>query len=144
MSQPATSSGAIKQLVESGGLSIAAYRDRAPQDARLPYVTIDEEVATSHERHGDASDPNGHHGESEQLFVHLWQAWRDDAGKPAETYDLPRKLTQLLQTARPFTYGPSNAPTRVYGLQIAARARLIEDEENVVHTALTITMRRDA
>jgi hypothetical protein len=141
-----TSAGAIKQLIEGGGLSLAAYRDDAPKltEQPLPYVTIDEGVAVSTELHGDTGDPNGHHGESEQLTVHLWQAWRTDDGKPAENYQLPRKLTTLLRTARPFAYGPDDAPVRVYGIRISGRARLVEDEANIVHHAITCTLRRDA
>lgn len=144
MADPLTSSGAVKRLIENAGLSVAAYRDDLPKEHTLPSVTIDEEVATSPERHGDSGDPNGHHGESEQLFVHIWQAWRTDQGKPAETYELPRAITHTLRTAAPFTFGPDDSPTRVYGIRIDGRARLVEDDENVVHTTLTITLRRDA
>lgn len=143
-SNAATSSGALKRIIESAGLSVAAYRDALPRDHTLPVVTIDEEVATSPERHGDTGDPLGHPGESEVVFVHLWQAWRDSAGKPAERYDLPRKLSAALRNARPFLYGSDDAPVRVYGLRIDGRARIVEDDENVVHTTLTITLRRDA
>lgn len=139
-----TSAGALKALIEAGGLNVAAYRDALPPMEQLPCITIDEDVATSSERHGDTGDVNGHHGESEQLFVHIWQAWRDSNGKPAERYELPRDVTTLLRTARPFAYGPDDAPTRVYGLRIDGRARITEEENNVVHTTITVTMRRDA
>jgi hypothetical protein len=139
-----TSSSGLKAIVESAGLQLAAYRDRVREGTQLPYVTIDEDVATSDERHGDTSDPDGHHGESEVLFVHLWQAWRDSNGKPAEDFTLARDLTKALRCARPFLFGPDDAPVRVYGLRIDGRARIVEDDANVVHHTITVTMRRDA
>ena len=139
-----TSAGAVKALIENGGLGVSAYRDALPPLHALPCITIDEDVATSTERHGDTQDPAGDHGESEVLLVHVWQAWRDGNGRPAETYMLPRKLSHLLRTAQPFAYGPDAAPTRVYGLRVDGRARIVEEDANVVHTTLTVTMRRDA
>lgn len=139
-----TSSGVLKQIIESAGLHVVAYRDERAKEARPTCVTIDEDVATSTELHGDTGDPNGHHGESEQLFVHLWQPYKDQNGKPTEDYLLARKLAHALRTAAPATYGPDDAPTRVYGLLIAGRARLIERDANVVHHTITVTMRRDA
>lgn len=140
----ATSSGALKALIEAAGLKISAYRDDLPKLAAMPCVTIDENVATSPERHGDTGDPNGHAGESELVTVHLWELWRDTEGKPAERYELVRDLKRVLRTARPFEYGPSDAPIRCYGLRIDGHARIVEDEDNVVHHALTVTLRRDA
>lgn len=140
----ATSSGALKAIVEAAGLNVAAYRDRIPKDAKIPVVTIDENVATSQERHGDTGDTGGHHGESELVNVHLWELWRDAEGKPLERYELIRGLKRALRTARPFAYGPTDAPVRVYGLRIDGHARIVEDEENVVHHTITCTLRRDA
>ena len=139
-----TSSGALKALIEGAGLTVAAYRDAIPNDSKMPVVTIDENVATSTERHGDSGDPDGHHGESEQVFVHLFELWRDANGRPAERYELVRSLKKLLRTARPFQYGPEDAPVRVYGLRIDGHARIVERTENVVHHTITTTLRRDA
>lgn len=139
-----TSSGAIKTIVEAAGLQIAAYRDAIPKDAAMPVVTIDENVATSQERHGDTGDANGHAGESELAYVHLWERWRHDDGKPAERYELVRGLKKALRTARPFAYGPDAAPVRCYGIRIDGHARIVEEEANVVHHTITCTLRRDA
>lgn len=139
-----TSSGALKEIIEAAGLSVSAYRDALPQLANMPCVTIDENVATSQERHGDTGDPAGHPGEAEQLFVHLWELWRNADGKPAERYQLIGGLKRALRIAPPFTYGPDAAPTRVYGLRLDGHARIVEEEANVVHHTITVTMRRDA
>lgn len=143
-STAATSSGALKAIIEAAGLSVSAYRDRIPKKASMPCVTIDENVATSQERHGDSGDPDAHAGESELVNVHLWELWRDDNGKPAERYELVRGLKRALRTARPFLYGPDDAPVHVYGLRIDGHARIVEDEENVVHHTVSVTLRRDA
>lgn len=140
----ATSSGALKAIIEAAGLTISAYRDDMPQLAVMPCVTIDENVATSQERHGDSGDPAGHHGESELVNVHLWELWRDGEGKAAERYELVRGLKKALRTARPFIYGPDAAPVRCYGIRVDGHARIVEDENNVVHHTITCTLRRDA
>lgn len=143
MNRPQTSGGAVKAVIENGGLRLSAYRDRLPPKGVLPCVTIDDDVTSTPERHGDSGDPAGHHGESEVLLVHLWQPFRDQNKRPGERFDLARALTLLLKTTPPFEYGPDDAPVRVYGLRVDGRARIIEDDE-IVHTTLTITMRRDA
>lgn len=140
----ATSSGALKAIIEAAGLGVAAYRDAIPEDHATPVVTIDENVATSQERHGDTGDPDGHAGESEQLFVHLWEEWRTATGKAGERYELVAGLKRALRTAPPFAYGPEDSPRRVYGLRIDGHVRLVEDTDNVVHHTITVTMRRDA
>lgn len=143
-SRPMTSGGALKAVIEAGGLRVGAYRDKLPKGERLPAVSIDEDVATTPERHGDPLD--GHHGESELLNVHLWQALKDQNKRPAERFDLARALTTVLRTCPPFIYGPDDSPTRVYGLRIDGRARIIEGTapNEIVHHVLTVTMRRDA
>lgn len=150
--RPQTSGGALKTIIESGGLRLSAYRDRLPPAGVLPCVTIDDDVTSTPERHGDTQDPNGHHGESEVLLVHLWQPLLDQNKRPGERFTLARQLTLLLKCAPPFEYGPDDAPVRVYGLRVDGRARIIEQERDekqrllreLVHTTLTVTMRRDA
>lgn len=152
MNRPQTSAGALKTIVENGGLRISAYRDQLPPTSSLPCVTIDEDVTSTPERHGDSGDAGGHHGESEVLLVHLWQPFRDQNKRPGERFDLARQLTLLIKTCPPFVYGPDDAPVRVYGLRVDGRARIIEQERDekqrlireIVHTTLTVTMRRDA
>lgn len=143
MSRAMTSSGALKTLLEGAKCGVAVYRDAIPKQAAMPCITVDENVATSTERHGDTGDVNGHHGESEQLFVHLWELWRDEAGKPAERYELIRQAKATIRNAPGMLYGPDDAPVRVYGLTIAGHVRIVEEEANVVHHTITVTMRRD-
>lgn len=139
-----TSSGAVKTIIESAGLGVAAYRDAKPVKDRLPVVTIDENVATTQERDGDTGDPTADHGESELMFVHLWEPWRAANGLAGENYALVVGLKRALRLAPPFVYGPDGAPVRVYGIRIDGHVRIVEDEANVVHHTITITLRRDA
>lgn len=143
-----TSSAAIKALIESSGLGLACYRDAvaAADKDKLPYVTVDENVSVVPEQHGDKQDPDGHHGETELVTLHLWERWKGDDGKPAEDYPLPRQLSRLLRTCGPFTYGSVDRGgiVRVYGISISARARIVEEDANVVHNTWTLRLRRDA
>lgn len=139
-----TSSGALKGIIESAGLKLAAYRDAMPQQHSMPVVTVDENVAVTQERHGDTGDPDGHHGEAELVYVHLWELWRNPDGRSAEQPATLRGLKRTIRTAPPFTYGPDDAPVRVYGLRIDGHARIVEEEDNVVHHTITVTLRRDA
>ena len=136
-----TTAGALKTLIESFELSVAAYRDRAPKEATLPYVTVDEALSIVPEAHGDVADASAHHGVSEDVTVHLWEHWRDARGRSAEDVVLQRELRRKLNTAQPFEYADG---VRVYGTRVVSSARLVEDEENIVHTALTVRLRRDA
>lgn len=138
----------MKALIESAGLGLAVYRDAvaAAVKDQLPYCTLDENVSTVPERHGDTQDPSGHHGEAETMTLHLWERWKTDDGKPAEDYALPRELSRVLKTSPPFTYGAigKGGIVRCYGVSISARARIIEEDANVVHNTWTLTLRRDA
>lgn len=144
--RPSSSGGALKQLIENGGLQLAAYRDQLPPKGVLPCVTIDDDVTSTRERHGDPRSSSAHDGESEVLFVHLWQPLRDQNKRPGERFTLARDLTAVLASAAPFEYGPDDAPVRCYGLRIDGRARIIEGAKGseIAHTTLTVTMRRDA
>ena len=146
----ATVSGAIKSVIESGGLSIIAYRDAAPSRpdpvtgdpvvaVALPYVTVRERIGMSVDRDG-AFDRGVPHTVTETVSVDLWQQWRDPAtGKSGgESYDLADRLARLLHGA-----ALPSAPTRVYGVRVAGRTRLLESEANVVHDIITLTVRRE-
>jgi hypothetical protein len=137
----ASLAGAMKQRVETLGLSLAAYRDAMPNLAKLPCVTVDESIATTDEQHGDTQDPSGHFGVRDVCTVHLWERWRTDDGSPAEDYELANGLHRGLKTTANLAYGTPSK--RIYGVTAVSRARIVEEDANVVHTAFTITVRRD-
>lgn len=144
----ATTAGAIKAVVEGGGLGVPAFRNAAPtrEDANgnkvvavpLPYVTVQDEVALTPAADGPY-DRDVTHNVREVVQVDLWQRWRDDTGKVAEDYALPGALRRLLHGA---PLPP--APGRVYGCRVTGSVRLVEPDTNVVHHALTLTIDRRA
>lgn len=136
----ASTAGALKSLIEAGGLSLAAYRDAAPERAGLPYVTVREAIAVvpsasnaRYDRAGTA--PTGR----ETAQVSLWQRWRDPAtGTVAESYTLPDALAELLDGAQ-----LTASPKHVWGVHLVSSIRLLEVDENLVQTAITIEIVRD-
>lgn len=143
----ATTAGALKTLIEAGGLGLAVYRDGAPSapgpDGKptatvpLPYVTLREAVAVFPDP-GTAFDAIGA-TTRETAQVDLWQTWRNlDTLKPAEQYGLADSLVRLLHGA-----ALPSAPRHVYGVTVTGRRRLIEADDNVVHDAITVQIRRE-
>lgn len=137
----ATTSGAVKAYVEGLGLGLPVYRDQAPQDAPLPFVTVTEDVTTTLNRDGDLAG-GGQQTVRELVQVSLWQTWRDSAGRVAETYGLGPSLAARLRGAQ---LAPIGTPARrVYGVTDVSLQRLLEEDANVVQHAITITIHREA
>lgn len=134
----ATTAGAVKAWLEGQALGVAVYRDSAPINTPLPYVTVTEAVALTPDRDG-AFDRDVTHTVVEVAQVDVWQRWRSDSGQPAEQYDLPHRVRRALDAA----VLPS-APGRVYGCRSTGMVRLLEVDENVVHHAVTINVYREA
>lgn len=137
----ATFSNALKARIESLGLSLTAYRDRAPAGTARPYVTISEGISTVRERHGDEGSSTAHRAATELVQVDLWDNWRADASHAtgvAESYTLPGALIRGIDGADLTT-----APKRVYGCTVDSSVRLVEEDQNLVHHAITVRLRRD-
>lgn len=131
----ASTSGALKALIEGAGLSLSAFRDRPVDEQPLPYVTIHEEIVLVPDA-GANDDPDGTGKETAQ--VDLWQQWRDPKARTlTESYTLPRALHAALKGAQLPT-----APDRVYDVKVRSRLRLLERDENVVHHAYTLEIVR--
>jgi hypothetical protein len=132
----ATTGGALKAALEMAGTGIPWFRDVAPDRQPVPYGTIQESLSLTTELSGDERDPAAPLVGGELVQVDLWQAWRDAAGRPVENYGLPGLVVRALRAADLPT------PTRTYGLTGIAVARLLERDANVVHHAITATVRR--
>jgi hypothetical protein len=130
----ASSAGAVKTLVESLGLGLAAYRDAPPEDTALPYVTVVEAIALT-------PDDSGDDGEGatcrELVQVDLWQKWRNDDKSLAESYSLADGLARGLHGG-----ALNTAPTRAYGVRVQSVVRLVERDQNTVHHAITVEITR--
>lgn len=122
MSNAATTAGALKALIEGGGLSLSAYRDVAPQGQNLPYVVIHEEIANVP---GLAEDgvPDV---TAETVQIDLWQMWRKADRTMNENYSLARSLIALLAGAALPT-----SPTRAYYVKVVDSQRLLEENVEV-------------
>ncbi len=136
----ATSSGALKALIEGGGLGLAAYRDAAPEGASPPYVIIHEAISVvpspSNARYDRAgTSPTG----IETVQVSLWQRWRKPVdGTVGESYSLPDALADLIDGASLTT-----APTHVWGVRFISSVRFVDREQDLTHHALTVELVRD-
>lgn len=138
MADNATVAGAVKTAVETAGLGLAAYRDRVPAQAALPYCLIHEGIGTTVMMHGDTDDPNRDEALREQMQLDLWQAKRDPrTGATIERYDLPDRLIFALHG----TLLPTS-PTHVYGMRVLESRRLADPNDNLVHHALTLVIDR--
>lgn len=131
----ATTAGAIKAFLEAQGLGVSVYRDIASPGATLPYVTVRESVSVTVDPHGDFAAT----GVTELAQVDIWQEWRSTTTRGvSESYTLADDVIERLHGAV-----LSAAPTHVYGSRVIGSSRLLEQEENVVHTAITLEIRRD-
>lgn len=130
----ASTSGAVKALIETLGLSLSAYRDRPPEDTAKPYVTIQEGIAITPDLSGD----NGQNPTvRETVQVSLWQASRSAANLVTESYTLADSLYLGLHGAR-----LSAAPKRVYGCKVRSSVRLLERDASTVQTVYTLELSR--
>lgn len=128
-----TIANALKVFLESCRVGAAAYRDAAPFDEQRPFITITEAIAVTPDGRGD-----GGRGETgiEMVQVDTWEDWKDDDGVVVES-DLSLTVARALHGARLET-----APTRVYGVSVVSRRRLLEPDTNTVHNAITANVRR--
>lgn len=133
----ATTAGAVKAYVETLGLGVSVYRDTAPKDATLPYVTVQERVSMT----PDASGDNGAGATAaEQIQVDVWQRWRNPSTNAVEeSYTLADAVARGLHGASLPVVGDRH----VYGARFDFAVRIVEHDTNVVHDALTVTVRRE-
>lgn len=129
--------GAIKTVVEAAGLGLSAYRDDAGKaTTSTKWVTIAEGIVITNESLGDAGASDA---VTELVQVDLWQPWRSTgAGGAAEDYDLADQLCRALHGVR-----LTGAPTTVRSCTVDDVVRLVEREENLVHHAITLRIRRE-
>lgn len=129
----ATVANAIKAYIEKLGLGVDAYRDAAPFDVTKPYITIVEGISVVPDGYGDGG--SGETG-AELVQVDVWEDWKDEDEVLVES-DLALSVARAMHGARLET-----APTRVYGVSLISRRRLLEPDTNTVHNAITANVRR--
>lgn len=134
----ATTAGALKALIEGLGLGISAYRDRAPEGAALPYVTIVEGISLVPDGTVTAFEEGGDPGVREVAQVSLWQQYRDPVTNAiTESFTLPPALIRGLHGAV-----LTASPTHAFGCRMVSALRLLEEDENLVHHPITVRIDR--
>ena len=136
----ASTAGAIKAHLEAQGLGISVFQDEKPKGQALDdYLTVSQDISTVPDGVWNANDdPDGH--VSELVQVDIWEKWRTvsaDSGPVRSSFTLPDAVTKALHGIR-----LTAAPKLVSGTQVVSRTRLLERENNTVHTALTVQVRR--
>jgi hypothetical protein len=133
----ATTSGALKALIEGLGLGISAYRDDAPAGTARPYVTILEELTLV----ADPSEDGKADTVVETVQVDCWQDWENKTtGARAESLALVPAIRRGIDGARLAVIGTS----LVYTALVRHSLRQLEAAENLVHTSLTVEVYRQA
>jgi hypothetical protein len=117
----ATTGGALKAHLESFARGVPWYRDRAPQDAVLPFGIIQEAISVVPLAMGDTTDQTAERVVQEEAQVTLYQVWRGADGKPAEQYPLAEAIYKDLQGARLATH-----PKQVSGVKVTGMVRRLE------------------
>lgn len=131
-----STSGAVKALLEAAGLGISVYRDTAPPDQALPYVTVQEGISFADEPAFSAYDDPAHHV-TEEVQVDVWQQWRSATRALTESYTLADAVALTLEGALLTTL-----PTYGGHVVLTGRQRLVEEDNNIVHDSITVELRR--
>jgi hypothetical protein len=149
--------GALKAYIEAQGLGISVYKDAAPP-SRIDkatglitgivkaYCTVVEGVSLTSDSREDGGVAQG--GASyviELVQLDLWMNWRDSDGNSLESRTqgaTPSFADALYRTLDGCTL--DLAPTRVYRVVVQNRVRLVERDNNIVHVAFTLSVRRAA
>jgi hypothetical protein len=117
-------------------VGVPVFRDRAPQGQGEPFITVSEAQSVVPVARGD----NGRDDAAmEQCQVDVWQRWYDlgGTGKVIEQPQLATKVIGALHGKKLIT-----APQRVYRLQVLNAPRLPEQDNNVIHNAITVLVTR--
>ena len=145
---------ALKAYIEALGLSIQVYKDAAPPETKdtttgllkKPYCTVIEGISlTSDSREDGGAAQGGSSYVTELVQLDLWMNWRDSAGKSLESRTqgvTPSLADALYRKLDGCTL--DLAPTRVYGCYVQNKIRLVERDNNIVHVAYTLAVRRQA
>lgn len=140
----ATIAGALKALIESAGLGLAAYRDEAPKDASPPFVIIHEGISLVPDPSNARYDGSERQAR-EEVQVSLWQQWRTTGtGGNNESYTVADALKEALDGAELPTSGNGAPPKHVWGLRFLSSRRILDRDNNRVHTPMTVEVIRNA
>lgn len=142
----ATTANAVKAKLEAANLGVPVRRDVVGKGSNLPYISVRDTVSVVPEVAFNGFDDPEHHV-SETIQVDVWQDWRtgpigkngrpSGTGKVIENYELAERVAMLLDGST-----LTEAPYPIMGVRMTGHVRLIEVDDNVVHNAMTFTVRR--
>jgi hypothetical protein len=146
----ATTRTALKAFIEGLGLGLTVFQDEAPQGQALPYVVVVGPIGMTPDvledggtllavaQAGATRATGSYQTATELMQVDLFQKWRDEVDHSLkEDYALPEKVFWALHGARLPT-----APQVVYACLLRGYVRLFERDNNRVHHAGTIAIKR--
>jgi hypothetical protein len=134
----ATIEGSVKALLEEGGFGLAVFRDRAPKDTPLPYLTV-ESVNDPVVPSGDFGDAAAPLEVRADLDVSLWQPITDPAtGRVIERYGLAQSIASWLRGRVPGDV----LGRRVYPLVVSGVTRVPTRETNVQRETIAVSALR--
>ncbi len=144
-----TTTGALKALIEPAGLGLSVHRDRVAPGEAKPYVTIQEQIAFVPDPGGPTFDRNTPPGFVEHVQIDLWQVWRKTAAgdnTKIEDRTLARRLVAAVQGKRLYV-SPSSDGTingaRTWAVRVINMLRIVEEDNNTVHHAITVTIAQE-
>lgn len=122
-----TVAGALKAYIETLGLGITCFRDRAtPATLKRPYITINEEVSNT------AYPVAGRTRQLAQVDV-----WFDSGNENVKLVD------DLIASLTKHGAGSYGTPSRrLYALSFEGKVRLVEENDSVIHHAITVAVPR--
>jgi hypothetical protein len=121
MATAVSSAGALKQYIESLGLSISAYRDWAPDGATFPYITITEGINLVFDPMETQETEANYRTAVEMVQIDLWTPWRNAGGSLVENKALALSVARKLHDAR-----LPASPQVVYGVSVVGIVRLLD------------------
>lgn len=149
--------GALKAFVEAQNLSVSVYKDEAPPSTRnplppagngllkAPYCTVIEDVSAAVDSREDGGAGSGGATYINELVqLDLWMNWRDLDATVTGTKDKSLEDRALAASLHRKLDGCALdlAPTRVYNVTVQNRIRMVERDNNIVHVAFTLSVRR--
>ncbi len=140
-----TTSNSLKAVIEAASLGLKSVsRDRISPGVKVaatyPYVTIMEGVAYVPDRQTSTYDKGVPPGFIETVQVDLWQMWRNPGAGANNLLEDVTIIHKLVRTLHGIKLATTIGTAMVWGVKVTNVRRLLEEEENIVHHAITLSV----
>lgn len=140
----ATTSGALKQLIEGAGISgLNAFRDVVAASKAYPYVTVHEGVSLVPDPSSSPYDTGVSPSFIEEAQIDLWQQYRnpvEGSNTLIEDTSMARKVIAAVH-GKHFA-GPVGAG-KIFGVKVYNSMRVLEEKENIVHDVIMVRLTKE-